>query len=136
MRAALACAALLAGCGGGSSKPTPYTHQAPAFTLDVPPGFKATAEMDNDLPGSKLMRFDGAHPSDELLLAWEPAGGTGAARMEELKASGGTVTPGGAVWQQSGGTGGIVEAYLVVGDTLVECQSSGRPLDACKSLRP
>ena len=34
MRAALAGAALLAACGGGASKPSPYTHHDPAFTLD------------------------------------------------------------------------------------------------------
>lgn len=127
---------------GGSSA---YTHADPSFVLDVPAGFEPAPEFDA-LEGGRTLRFDGPHASDYLAVTWAPDTRTAVERRDSLaessEATGQKVLdkgdlPGGGAWLQYDSLQGGVQAYLVVGGTMIGCQSDGKPVvAACKTLRP
>jgi hypothetical protein len=138
---------IAAACGTSSSDaPKPYTNAKPAFTLDLPAGYQAAEPLENGAHG--MLRFDGPHASDFLMVSWDPVNDETATQARDslaqsAKDTGDQVTgqgdaPGGAAWMTIKNTGGEnIEAFLVAGDQLLNCQANGHPavVEACKTLR-
>ena len=133
--------------GGGSAKPTTFTHEHPAFALDVPSDYKARPEVTD--PIGTTLSFDGPHASQSIIVSWRPADGFTAVQkrdsLVESEMATGKPKPatgevaGGAAWMQTTNPmGDLVEVFLLDGDTMVDCQGNGKApvIDACKSLRP